>query len=165
MPIWMTMNKITILLPNTYHHGVSDRFFIEEEGEKAQSLSIQEIIHLEKETKYICHMENEFEIGNQAWIIDGNGGRTDLQIGSVIRTKEFDQKFFYDGKDLGVTFSSEKAVFKLWAPTAAIVKVKLTSPPDNETKEYVMERNKKGVWSIEIPGNLEGSQYSYLLKY
>lgn len=158
------MNKIAILLPNTYHHGVSDRFFIEVEGEKTQQLSIQEIIHLGKDTKYICHLENEFEIGSQAWITDTNGGKTDLQIGSVIRTQAFDQKFFYEGNDLGVTFSYDKTVFKLWAPTAAIVKLKLTSPQDNESQEYVMDRNKKGVWSVEIPGNLEGSLYTYILK-
>ena len=59
------------------------------------------------------------------WIIDEHGGKTDLQIGAVIRTEAFDEKFYYDGNDLGVTINAGQTRFKLWAPTATQVKLKL----------------------------------------
>ncbi len=157
------MNVITILLPNTYHHGISASFFLIDGGKQKQNLDIQEIIQLGNETKFICRPEFEPEIGIQNWIADEHGGKTDLQIGSVIRTQEFDQLFFYDGKDLGVTFSSKKVTFKLWAPTATLVKLKLTTPSQKQTNEFVMDRCEKGVWSIEKIGDFELFQYSFLV--
>ncbi len=156
------MNVITILLPNTYHYGVSDRFFYIDGKNNKHQLKITEIISLWRETKYVCTTDSTPKIGDQIWIVDSHNGKTDLQIGSVIRTAEFDRHFFYDGKDLGITYSSEKVILKLWAPTATNVKVKLMSP-SKFSNDYVMTRMEKGVWTIEIKGNYENYLYSYFV--
>jgi pullulanase len=155
------LQEITILLPKTYHHGVSNGFSMHHGNEKCK-LDIKETIHLDAHTKYICTVENVVPIGELVWIIDEYGGKTDLQIGSVIRTPEFDRLFFYDG-DLGVDFSPERVIIKLWAPTATMVKVKLTAPETGKTSEFDMYRNKNGVWFLEKQGNFELFRYSFLL--
>jgi pullulanase len=157
------MNMITILLPDTYHHGVSAGFFLTSGMKKEQRLHIEKIIHLGEITKYICISDEELDPGIPAWIIDEHKGKTDLQIGSVIRTREFDNRFYYSGNDLGVTYSKEKVIFKLWAPTATEVKVKLTSPNGGQTNELVMNRQEKGVWTLEKAGDFEQYHYSFLL--
>lgn len=156
------MNMITILLPLAYYNGVSNRFFILEDNQK-QELEIKEIIKLDTKIKYICRSDANIKLGKQLWILDEREGITDLQIGSVIRTPEFDQLFYYDGKDLGVTFQPEQIGFKLWAPTATAAKVKLTTPNQETTVEYDMNRNEKGVWFFGKNGNFELFRYSFLI--
>ena len=60
--------------------------------------------------KYICELSEDYSFGKQYWIIDEHGGKTDLQIGAVIRTEAFDEKFYYDGNDLGVPYMPGKPV-------------------------------------------------------
>jgi pullulanase len=154
------MHVITILLPKSYYHGVSNTFYILE-GSQKRKLKIKEVIELGNHIKYICTHETEVPFGETLWIIDEHEGKTDLQIGSVIRTPEFDQRFFYEGNDLGVTYFYDKVSIKLWAPTATMVKVKLTAPEQEFGDEFIMNRNKKGVWFLEEKGNYDLYRYSF----
>ena len=126
-------------------------------------LVIVEKTEIEEHFKYICQFEGEISFGKPYWIFDEHGGKTDLQIGAVIRTEEFDDKFYYEGDDLGVTFHAEQTCFKLWAPTATGVKLKLR-PSANEYSEIIkMRREDYGVWSVCLQRDLEFYQYSFLV--
>lgn len=76
---------------------------------------------------------------------------------SFVRTPEFDNLYAYTGNDLGVSYTKEKCLFKLWAPTATKVILKLNS------ELYELNCEVKGIWSISIGRDLEGAYYSYLL--
>ncbi|NMD72736.1 type I pullulanase [Bacillus sp. DNRA2] len=156
------LHVITILLPKSYQNGISNHFYLIEDGIRHE-LQIAEIISLGANIKYICHYKSEVQFGETSWIVDEHGGVTDLQIGSVIRTPEFDQRFYYEGNDLGVTYTPQRISLKLWAPTATSVRVKLLSPNQDSAEEYVMNRNKKGVWFIERKGDYELYHYSFLI--
>ncbi len=93
------MNIITILLPLSYHQGLSATFSLTN-GSDEKPLIIIEQLQIENNRKYICQFNEEIEFGKNYWIIDEHGGRTDLQIGAVIRTEAFDEKFYYEGKTL-----------------------------------------------------------------
>ena len=126
-------------------------------------LVIVEKTEIEEHFKYICQFEGEISFGKPYWIFDEHGGKTDLQIGAVIRTEQFDEKFYYEGNDLGVTFQAEQTCFKLWAPTATGVKLKLR-PSANEYSEIIkMRREDYGVWSVCLQRDLEFYQYSFLV--
>lgn len=153
------MNIIAILFPKTYYKGNSDYFFLENDNEKIQ-LEIQEKIELKDKIKYICRSKTEPKIGKQYWVVDEYGDRADLKIGAVIRTDEFDQKFYYDGS-LGMDFKAEKTTFKIWAPTAVAVKVNLYTPNLTPHKTIAMVRLERGVWKIEIEEELEHYYYSF----
>lgn len=153
------MNTITVLLPKNYHNGTSAHFFLEVGYEKEQ-LDIQEKMELEDKIKYICRAKKEPVIGKQYWVFDEYGGSTDLQIGAVIRTEQFEQKFFYDGP-LGIIYEAEKTTFTVWAPTATAVKVNLYTPDFRQHKTKDMKRRERGVWSIEIEGDLENHYYTF----
>lgn len=49
-----------------------------------------------------------YHLGKTYIINDEDGLETDLQIGAVIRSDEFDKKFYYDGNDLGANYTKEK---------------------------------------------------------
>ncbi|PKG24946.1 type I pullulanase [Niallia nealsonii] len=154
---------ITILLPYSYHQGESNRFLLKKDGSFV-SLSIEAKEKFADFVKYICKVPSKLEIGKFYEIVDEYKGITDLQIGAVIRTKEFDDLFYYDGF-LGVGYSLEQCDFSLWAPTAQRVKLILQDPlkPVKERIEIDMERGDKGVWKTTVNERLENYYYSYLV--
>lgn len=157
------MDIITILLPLTYHHGLSSTFSISDESQKVTALQIIKKQQIENYNKYICRLAEEISFGHPYWIIDEHGGKTELQIGAVIRTDSFDEKFFYDGNDLGVSIEENQTQFKLWAPTAAQVKLKLRQPNSTFSEIIKMRREAKGVWSVLVHSDLELYQYTFLV--
>jgi pullulanase len=156
------LNTITILLPLSYHQGLSSSFYLIN-GSETTPLPIIRKSKIDNYLKYICRLSLDFCFGQQYWVIDEHYGKTDLQIGAVIRTEAFDKKFYYDGDDLGVTYGAGGICFKLWAPTAVQVKLKLR-PPDSPYSEIIkMKRCGQGVWSVFINHDLEYFQYSFLV--
>ncbi|MGX6443082.1 type I pullulanase [Neobacillus sp. K501] len=153
---------ITILMPLSYHHGVSSSFTIVNESQ-SKRLKILEKLTIENNMKYVCQLTEEIQFGKTYWIYDEHGGKTDLQTGAVIRTKAFDEKFYYDGDDLGVKCDDGQTVFKLWAPTATSVKVKLRSHKSSFSEIVKLKREGQGVWSLVFHLDLEYYQYSYLV--
>ena len=76
-------------------------------------------------------------------------------------TEEFKTLYKYDG-NLGAIYSKEKTKFILWAPTATLVKLYFFR--EKGYKETInMNREKYGVWSIEIKGDLDEVYYNYLV--
>ncbi|WP_339823515.1 type I pullulanase [Paenibacillus sp. FSL R7-0163] len=79
----------------------------------------------------------------------------------------------YEGKDLGLTYSTEYSVFKVWAPTALAVSLVLyetggyqlnseshKSAVDSGRIVY-MQRSNGGVWQTKLSGDLKGKYYMY----
>lgn len=157
------MDIITILLPLSYHQGLSSTFSITDESQQVRPLQIIKKQQIENHNKYICRLAEEISFVHPYWIMDEHGGRTDLQIGAVIRTPAFDEHFFYDGNDLGVRCSANQTHFKLWAPTATQVKLKLRNPTSSFSEIVKMKREAKGVWSIAINLDLELYKYTFLI--
>ena len=78
---------------------------------------------------------------------------------------------YYGGGDLGATWSHTQTVFKLWAPTAAAVELQLfntgteTEPGAEILAAHPMQQAGDGVWSVAVPGDLNGVYYVYQLQF
>jgi pullulanase len=157
------MTVITILVPKSYHSGMVGNFIIEKpNGERCQ-LQVAKREDLWTSIKYECVIDFAVEIGQRYLIYDDHGAFTDLQIGAVIRTAEFDEQFYYEGNDLGITYTPEATTFKLWAPTATEVKVKLLDEAEGKQEQIPLQRMEKGVWMTTVSGDLEGRYYTFLV--
>jgi pullulanase len=83
---------------------------------------------------------------------------------------EFGQQFNYDG-DLGALYSSSSTTFKVWAPTAKAMVLRLydNGTPvmvdairgDDTYTSHAMTLGDKGVWSVTIQGDLNDTFYTY----
>ncbi|MBO1625229.1 type I pullulanase [Bacillus arachidis] len=153
------MNKITILLPHAY--GTSRTFFMQE-GNHVWELKVSQIISLPDATKYECCVEYPLDVGKYYTVKDERNEETDLQIGAVIRTAVFDEKYYYAGGDLGACYRKEETAFKMWAPTARLAKVRIYKN-DKEYADYEMQRGENGVWSYILQGDLELARYTFLV--
>jgi pullulanase len=154
-------NTITMILPYDYHEGNSNHFTLIKGNEKI-ALLIEEKIPLNDAMKYVTTIQSEkIILGDFYEIVDEHDTKTDLQIGAVIRTEEFDARYYYDGNDLGVTYQDGCTVFKVWSPTATEVRLKLKSPDDEEI-QYPYTRMENGVWECRMDTNVEGYFYTIL---
>ena len=156
-----TFNTITMILPYHYHDGNSSHFTLVR-GEEKIALHIEEKIPLHDAMKYVTTVVSEkIVLGEIYEIIDEHDTKTDLQTGAVIRTEEFDQRYYYDGNDLGVTYQDGTTVFKVWSPTATEMRLKLKSPDDEEI-QYPFIRMENGVWECRVNTDVEGYLYTIL---
>ena len=80
-------------------------------------------------------------------------------------SKEFARRFHYDGGDLGARLTEKGTEFRLWAPTAQKVQLRLfRSGHEGEAFETLEpERGEKGVWLARCDRRLDGVYYDYLV--
>jgi len=69
---------------------------------------------------------------------------------------------FYAGTDLGVVWSPEKTIVKIWSPTALQIELRLykdgvSGEPFHKTS---LQPEKNGVWSTSLKGDYEGKFYT-----
>ncbi|OJW17477.1 MAG: type I pullulanase [Mucilaginibacter sp. 44-25] len=69
----------------------------------------------------------------------------------------------YNGTDLGVTYSPAKTLFKVWAPGASAVKLRLYANGEGGTalKTIDLTRKDNGTWAVSIPGNIKNRYYTF----
>lgn len=89
-------------------------------------------------------------------------------------TKQFDEEYAYQGRDLGVNCAGNHTAFKIWAPFAKKVELCIytdggdamelaeTSEP-SDCDRYSMQADGKGVFSKVFHENMHGAYYDYLI--
>jgi len=87
-----------------------------------------------------------------------------------------DSTFYYDGKDLGLTYTTAASTFKLWAPTATKVSLVIYSTmgvynaqgivtDQTGGQETLMSRAENGLWSSSVEGDHAGKYYMYKVEF
>ncbi|KLO23873.1 type I pullulanase [Marinitoga sp. 1155] len=97
----------------------------------------------------------------------------DVDKNVIIKIKGFVEKsvimrnilnnFYYNGDDLGITYTDNYTIFKVWSPVSKSAEVLLYNDYKSQKadKTYQMKKAKNGVWSIKVSGNLKGKFYKY----
>jgi len=69
----------------------------------------------------------------------------------------------YEGSDLGATYTPEKTVFKLWAPTAnqVILRIYAEGMGGEALKTIPLKKAKQGIWQMHINDNLLNQYYTF----
>lgn len=69
----------------------------------------------------------------------------------------------YTGNDLGLTYSPTKSTFRIWAPTAEEVHLKLYASAGDKlfTELHSMKKDKNGTWVITLIGDKKGALYTF----
>ncbi len=77
---------------------------------------------------------------------------------------EFKERCHFDG-ELGAIYDREKTVFRLWAPTADSVRLRLFSAGEggDPLRDIPLECSGRSVWSAWVEGDLHGTYYDYLV--
>ena len=114
-----------------------------------QSLSIYEFA-----------LDEELELGHKYKVVINHFGSFPLDINEVPTFPGFDEKYYYDGNDLGMNYHKDYTEFVLWAPLASQVLLKLYDK-ENNLSIHKLIREDKGVYRIKIKGDLDSYSYLY----
>ena len=74
---------------------------------------------------------------NRNYRLGFDGQEFPVNMPIVYSTKEFEDKYTYEGDDLGATVTADKTVFRVWAPTAESVSVNLYESGDPWKKDLI----------------------------
>ena len=92
---------------------------------------------------------------------------TAIRLADEYSSRIFEEKFKYDGNDLGATYTEGKTTFKVWSPIATKITLKLYKNGEPETSSYKsveLTKGERGVWSAEVNGDLENVYYTYTVR-
>ncbi|MDQ3395335.1 MAG: type I pullulanase [Bacteroidota bacterium] len=69
----------------------------------------------------------------------------------------------YYGSDLGVTYSPESSMFKVWSPVASSMKLKIYDEGNGGKllKEHFMNKHMDGTWEFLVNEDMKGKFYTY----
>lgn len=156
------MNKITIYFSKISYGGNSSFFYLEDEDHKQTLLRVVDDIIIGEYHKYECTFEGNIQFGKRYDVFHEYARSTPLIFSTVVKTEAFENMFYYDGEDLGATYTKEQTTFKVWAPTAYQVRVEIEK--DGKYEIYEMHRTDKGVYEISINKDLYLASYVYLVE-
>jgi len=86
-----------------------------------------------------------------------------IQMTVIYYSRDFDNQFRYDKKDLGVFCSEEGTIFKVWCPLADKIELHLYKDGD-QSEEIAVETmipGLRGVWTWKTKEYLHGVYYDY----
>ena len=104
------------------------------------------------------NLENSYTISKE-----GFKDAIEVSYTGLFDSEEFHDAFYYDGDDLGFTYSKDNTSFRVWAPTASKVILNLyeAGSGDNLIEKIDMTRDVKGTWVAEVSGDLNLTYYTY----
>lgn len=154
---------INVYMAKSFFGGESRIFHLKDSKDNIIPLNIRARSDLYNGyTHYQLSIQGNLNIGEEYHIFDEHCKSVTCQYGHVVKTQLFNQTFDYDGDDLGLTYTKEKSIFKLWSPVAYEIKLKLIH--DQDCHIYSMEKEDRGIFSITISKNVEGYHYTFLVR-
>ena len=118
--------------------------------------------NLPEDNELILTLNSAISLTDRYQISHPNFGKSDIALGNLVSSPEFEKKFTYSGDDLGPTYSKDSTSFRLWAPTATKVELLTFSSATSEVKNrYLMKKDAQGTWVYKLDGDHDGLIYTY----
>jgi pullulanase len=162
--------KITVSTSAMVSVDPKDAFKIVDTTGKDTSIAIKSIV--ETGSNYVLTLNKSVSLANlyryKINFLDQNAFTEynyDVRTTSVYASERFGNEFTYTGTDLGATWTASKTTFRVWAPTAESVSVKLyrsgTDGTNDLIKTVAMTKSTNGTWVATVSGNQNGVYYTY----
>jgi pullulanase len=107
-------------------------------------------------------LEAPLELGHSYVLSLPDYGDIPLDVSEATSFKGFDEEFFYDGDDLGATYTKRSTTWVVWAPLASSLILKVRKRGQKGFSTHPMKRGKKGDYRITLKGDYELAEYRYL---
>ena len=125
---------------------------------------LEEPFHLKR--KHLTQTSDDMPMADPV-VIKTRFGQFSSISGSLVRTPEFDERFYYSGR-LGAFYTKKATFFRLWAPTAQEVSLEVWDSFEEDggiNKTIPMHQTDVGVWEVKLKGNQHKTIYTYHLKF
>ena len=157
---WDEMNQVLL----------TANFPIAKDDMAQDGLSIQEDHTLSPQVKAVEGKPNQLKLNldkpinfqKEYALVSDKFGTTPITVGAVVRSESFDEHYFYEGDDLGNTYTKGETKFRVWAPTARVAQLVLYDSWQDTKGEIVpMEEDERGTWTASLQGDQDGQIYNY----
>lgn len=157
--VFKSKTQISVTVTAPFTAETQNDFEVYEGLDKIEIASISAPLN---KTKATINLKNNADY-SKTYIVKSEYYKTKVvSMEEVFGSKEFSDAFTYTG-ELGAIYSKNSTTFKLWAPTAAEVKLNLYS--DGHTNSLIqtldMVKGDRGVWSATVQGDLHKTYYTY----
>lgn len=158
------LRNIVVKLSKRYYGGISKNFYLRN-LDKNTLIKIDFANEGEDYEWHYYYFNNipNIDLANMYQVVDGYGLAKVLTFTKLVQMVDFDAHFYYDRNDLGAHHTPEYTEFKVWAPTALKVMVKITQ--GKSANAWAMDRTETGVFSRKVAGDFDGCPYTYLIKH
>jgi len=154
--------KIVLTMKRSFYNGRSDSFYVVADKGYMSELIISNVEEHADIVKYIMIAPSGLAAGVNYYVREQHGLSVPLEKRLIVRTKQFNERYEYDGDDLGAVYHKMHTDFALWAPTASSVILRVKY--NGRVRAYPMDRTEKGVWRVSIIGNFKNATYVYLVE-
>lgn len=154
--------KISVRVSRVYYNGRIDGFYLTSPQGYYKDCLVRGLEEHRDSVHYDLTTPADFTFGVPYTLHESHGRMTPLVVRFIVRTKQFDKMFDYDGDDLGSIYHPLYTSFALWAPTAVSAAVRLRS--GNHVSIHPMTRMEKGVYRCKVPGEWKHATYVYLVE-
>jgi pullulanase len=118
---------------------------------------------LNSQDSFIIFLEEEIDIKYYCYL-NYEGIQIKAFYKDLFSTADFNEKFYYDG-DLGLNYTKEASIFKVWSPPAISVALLIYKNGDiciqEAPREIQMLQTENGVWEVIINEDLNNLFYTY----
>lgn len=101
-------------------------------------------------------------VGEEYYVYDEHCQKTPAVYSHITKTRQFAEMFNYGGSNLGLTYTPEASIFRLWAPTA--FRIILIMHDEEKTIYHEMRRKEHGLFETTVPGDCHGMRYSFMVR-
>ena len=108
------------------------------------------------------NLNEDYELGATYRLLVDSLPIINIDNGEIVNFPDFDERFSYDGDDLGSIYSKKETSFTVWAPLASSMLLRIISP-DNKMEILEMKREERGIYRLIIKGDLLNYKYHYIV--
>ena len=132
------------------------------------ALTVSEVIAGEKNIYTIVTAE-PIDV-TAAYTLTYGGESMEVRMPIWYSTADFEDRYTYEGDDLGAVWTPEQTTFRVWAPTADAVSVHLYASGHEGGLEDVLQAipmtaDVNGTWVATVEGDLNGTYYTYAVTH
>ncbi len=142
--------------------GVEATLLVDEK--KRVKLIPNKVVSLSSQVLLDYRFEEPLILGHSYLIVIPSYGTIPLDVTEATSFSDFDKDFYYDGDDLGATYSKDKTSFALWAPISSEVILEIRKEKEKKPSFYPMKRGERGVYRLSLKGDYERAEYLYHVK-
>lgn len=128
-----------------------------------REIKIREVIRGADGKGFVIKLNEGIDLAMTYVLSKDEFGEATVSKANLFNTENFNSQFYYDKDDLGAVYKKSETLFRLWAPTADKVVLKLYDKGDGgaPTNTVDMVRAEKGTWYAQVKGDLNGVYYTY----
>ena len=156
-------NRIRVVLFTSSLMDEDMRFWIVKDFHEVINLKLEKRTSLSGVSYFELSLKNDLELGHFYNVHITQFGSDALDVSEALDFEDFDEKFHYDGDDLGAIYHENYTTFRVYAPLANSLFLKYRRKDEKEWSFQLMNRDVGGTYFTRLEGNQDELIYRYIV--